>query len=247
MTIWIFGDSYSREHGVEWQWFKQLSKLTGQDVQVCGQGGWSNSYISYLVDQQISNGSIKPDDFVIQIQTQHNRYWFFEDRPELGNWNGHADARKIGMSNKEYEAWETFIKYLYNPKESVWQTYANSMALVGMTHTIPCRCITLPAFWNEREPYNPHLAVIGTLTEWVSYLEFDTEEEWRAAISQPGGDPRPNHLSEHNHGVLAQKIADAVLENKDINLMEGFDIRKPRREEFLTDHAYEEWCVANAD
>jgi len=247
MTIWVFGDSYAKDHGIEWQWYKQLGKLTGQEVRAYGEGGWSNSYISTLVDHHITQGDVKPNDFVIQIQTQHIRTWFFEDRPYLGNWNGHVDARINGMSNTEYKACKTYLKYLHNPKETVWQTYANTMALVGMTHSIPCRCITLPGFWNEREPYNPHLAVIGTLTEWVSYLEFDSDEEFQDAISTPGGDPRPNHLSPHNHGVLAQKIADAVLHNKDINLMEGFDIRKPRKEEFLNNHAYEEWCRANAD
>ena len=248
MTVWVFGDSYVEDNQQEYQWFRQLSKLMDEPVETRGQSGWSNDFITNQLYLHCVNGDIKQDDFVIQIQTQYSRTWFFEDRPQLSNFVHHNDPTEIGMTRDEKRATDAWLKHLYNPKGLIWQSYANSMATVGVTsHYAGCKCLTIPAFHNVLEPYNPWIGVQGTLTECISYLEYADKKEYYAALEQPGGDPRINHMNPHNHGVLAQKIADSVLTTGEIDLFNGFDTRKPTQDDFETPQDYERYLNENSD
>lgn len=248
MKIWIFGDSYAQEQDCDYQWFKQLGKLLNVEVQTVAYAGWSNDFITNQLYQYCVNGDIHSEDFVVQIQTQYSRTWFFEDRPQLSNFVHHTDPQALGMTRDEKRAADSWVKHLYNPKGLIWQTYANSMATVGVTsHYAGCRCVVIPAFHNILEPYNPYIGVSGTLTECVSYLEYSDKESYTQALEQPGGDPRVNHLSEHNHGILAHKIADAIQTTGHIDLFTGFDVRKPTRQDFASDQDYRRYKLENTD
>jgi len=246
MTLWVFGDSYVADHKKDYQWFKQLGKLLDMPVETKGEAGWSNDFIANQVYLHAINGDITKDDFVIQIQTQYSRTWFFEDRPHLSNFVHHTDATAIGMSKKEKSAAEQWVRHLYNDKQLIWQTYANNHASVSILHQMcGCKVLTLPAFWNQIEAFNPYIGVRGSLTEWISYLEFDTTEEYDQTLGQPGGDTRLNHLNEHNHGVLAQKLHTAITSTGQIDLMTGFKTRAPRKDDFATAKEFREFTLEN--
>ena len=248
MTLWVFGDSYVEDNNVDYQWFKQLGKLLKQPVNAIGQPGLSNDFISNQVYLRALTGDIKRDDFVIQIQTQYSRTWFFEDRPHLSNFVHHTDATQIGMTPQEKQATTEWIKHLYNDKQLIWQTYANSHASVSiLDHYCGCRSLVLPAFWNQVEAFNPYIGVSGSLTESISYLEFESQQEYASTLAQPGGDPRINHLNEHNHGVLAQKIYTAITQSGHLDLMTGFRTRQPQQSDFASAQEFRNWQLENID
>jgi hypothetical protein len=235
MTIWIFGDSFVQEHDIDYQWYKQLSKFTGMDVNAIGYAGMPNSWIG----EQIFNAmpDFKPGDWIIQVQTQQTRQWFFADRPHLSNFQNHTDPTKIGMSKEEYNACKNWLTHLYNPRSLAWNTYTTSGWLAAIASELDCKCISIPGFLNTYEPVNPYCTIDGALTECISYLEFASREEYDRALATPGiGDPRPNHLNEKNHRILAHRVAE-IIEGKSnhLDLVKGWDtVRTLSPEDFIT-------------
>lgn len=248
MTIWVFGDSYVEDRDEDWQWFKQLETLTGEPVIAMGESGVNNDFITHQIYLHLELGKIKSSDWVIQIQTQYSRQWFFKDRPKLSNFAHHNDPTVIGMSRDEKRATDSWIKHLYNPECLRWQTYANSFAMHTAVNWLSgARSLVIPGFHNGFFPFNPNTTVKGTLTECVSYLETATREEYVKLLEQDLGDPRINHMSQANHTILAQKIADSRTTGE-LNLLKGFDIqRQLTRDDFESDQGFQEYLLENAD
>jgi hypothetical protein len=248
LSIWIFGDSYVEDYNLDYQWFRQMSKILDNPVKTVGHSGWSNDFISNQIYLHAINGDIKQDDFVIQIQTQYSRTWFFEDRPELSNFVHHVDPTAIGMTKDEKRATDQWLRYLYNPKSLIWQTYANSVASATLLmQNIGCKILTIPAFHNVLVPFNPYIGVNGTLTECISYLEYSDKNAYMAALTQPGGDPRINHMKEVNHGILAHKIADAITTTGHLDLTKDFEVREPVESDFTSPEEYRRYQLENAN
>lgn len=248
MAIWVFGDSYAEENHVDYQWYKQLGVLLDQPVTAIGQAGLSNDFISNQLRLHLEADQIQSQDWVIVLQTQFTRQWFFEDRPHLSNFAHHNDPTAIGMSRDEKRATDNYLKYLFNPSSLRFQTFSNSIANQGMCAWIAgCDCLNLPAFDNGVLPYNPRTHVTGTLTEWISLLEFATAEDFQTHLKQPGGDTRVNHLSEANHTRLAQKLADSRTTGV-LDLTQGFDVKRQLTiDDFVSEKEFKEYLRAHTD
>lgn len=249
MTIWVFGDSYVEERGVDWQWFKQLGKLMNEPVIALGESGVNNDFITHQIYLHLEQEKIHKDDWVIQVHTQYSRQWFFKDRPKLSNFVHHTDPTVLGMTRDEKRAADSWIKYLYNPECLRWQTYANSLAMHTAVNWLSggARSLIIPGFHNGFFPFNPHIGVKGTLTECVSYLETADLAEYEKMLTQDGGDPRVNHMSQTNHSILAQKIADSRTTGE-LNLLKGFDIQRTlTRDDFESDQGFQEYLVENSN
>lgn len=226
MTIWVYGDSYCTEDDVDYNWFKQLSTISEQTVVAQGMRGVSNNWITQQIAQQSQEH--EPEDCIIMIQTHENRQWFWQDKPQASNWQNHTDpVGVLDITKHQYSAAKQWITHLYNPQDIAWTTYTNSTWLASYAIPRGMRYLIVPGFINTIEPYNYFVEVKGTLTEYVSYREFADRASYERELGSPSGDSRANHLSKHNHRVLAHKIADCVLGNSgELDLTQGFEILK---------------------
>jgi len=226
MTIWVYGDSYCTEDDVDYNWFKQISSITRQTVIAKGVRGCSNNWIAQSIAQQ--SNKHKQGDWIIMVQTQEDRQWFWEDKPEACNWQNHADpVGVLGISRQEHAAAKQWLTHLYNRQDVAWTTFTNSTWLAAYTIPRGMRYLVIPGFVNSIEPYNSFISVRGTLTEFVSYREFPDRASYQAALRSPRGDARANHLSPNNHAILARKISDCVLgQSGELDLTQGFEIVK---------------------
>lgn len=249
MTVWVFGDSYVEERDCDYQWYKQLGRLLDEPVVARGQAGVSNDFVGDQLRLHLEGGVIKREDWVIVVQTQFGRQWFFRDRPELSNFAHHTDPTRIGMTREEKRATDGWLRYLNNWDSLRYQTYASSFANIGLcSWLVGCECLNLPGFDNGLAPYNPFVSVRGSLTEWVSLLEFDTQDSYMQHLAQPGGDSRVNHLSEHNHTVLAQKLYRTRTQRAELDLTQGFHtLRTLTVEDFSTLEQYKEYIRAHTN
>ena len=212
MKLWIFGDSYAQDHGVDTQWQRLLAEHYQCDIQFDALAGYSNQRILWGVKQQLPQ--IQSDDVVIVITTDCMRQWFWQDYPQYSNY---YNLKQLEMPNSaaNWQALQHYTRWLINPVADQF-TYECQLAWLN---SLSCNTVIIPAFAN--------LPTENALTELVSEQEFlDAQHQklWR----QRGPDTRLNHLSTYNHVVLAHKIS------QQLDLAQPVDLSRDFHTHFLT-------------
>lgn len=208
-TLWIFGDSFSKNHDIEWQWFKQLGYKEINNYSVSGA---SNDFIAHTLLQNLNR--ISSDDAVIIVKTEESREWFFNSRPDLGNYISLLDIENR-TSKQEFQALKHYVQYLYNPHTVSARARAYESLFDEIVQDMDLGLV-LPAWPSSKTS----TACRGSLVE-VCAKEF-ASEEIRIDYYNTQEDSRPNHLHQQNHTVLAQKIQDYWHTQKLIDLTQGF-------------------------
>lgn len=229
--LWVFGDSFAAPQSNyindsnDIPWFRLLAdKLDLETVSNRAKNGVDNLYIAHAIME--ANQEFQPDDAIIVVLTDPNRFWVFEEYPELANWysvNDYWKRCERYVSKNQINAAKEFTKHLYTAK--------HADTIHELTRVMAMNC-----HHNSRvlQAFFPIPGVNGSLVE-ISRMEHigDTLEEKfnNSAIQEHNGlgDMRSNHLSIPNHHILADKLYSWYTEpDYLLDLTTGFE------ENFLT-------------
>lgn len=207
MRFWLFGDSFAMDHANPQQWMHQLARHYRTEMTIDAYYGFSNERILISLENHINQ--FEQDDWVIVTGTQENRHWFFPDYPEYSNWLNMSAMQDDPLTEQQHTALDLYGQHLLNETVDAFNYYCQTEWLDRACRETPFNLIYLPGFANTPRARVPgRYTVIGTLTESVSAQEFDskiTRTEWYKTL-----DTRHNHLSAHNHSILASKIKNVI-------------------------------------
>lgn len=232
--LYVFGDSFSLpdavKHNVigpggkvvnflplEKAWpdivFESITSDTSyiNDAQL----GCSNEYVLHTLRNRES--SFKSGDCVIVQLTSYYREWFFEDKPQMGNFLNAKFVPGVHVTVEQAKALEMYQRHLYSEHRLLLHYDAILDAITFRTILYGqqgIRCLILPGFHNVA-------GVEGTLFK-ASNAEFDSEET-AATVRRKLTDLRFNHFSEVNHKILADKIIDFFNTGKTVDLTTDFE------------------------
>jgi hypothetical protein len=235
-NLWVFGDSFTKhsQSNQEDFWTFKLAKMLGvQTYHNWSQYGVSNEYICDGFIEHSDN--IQQDDYLIFIITWKSRHWFFEDRPEVSNFNMMSN----GVIYKEYgkqseNAVKTFEKYLdserlANIKLNWYYGYLNFVE----TH-FP-NTLIIPGFDNDfHRAFN--FQVDGNLYP-IGANEFETPKIGKEIFEKKWGslDRRVGHMANTNHEILADKVYQTFTNKIPLDLHNGF------KKEFINLSNYQDY------
>lgn len=213
--LWIFGDSFSAVPEGDFGfalWHQQVASMLGvNNIENKSLNGVSNDWIFQVYTSAIND--MAEGDYVIIQPTQPLRQWFFED-PTLSNYYLKDLAKHV--SKEEYNAVQSYIAYLQNDNIDKNRYIQFILALERISSMVQhLKILVIPGFFGIS-------GVQGTLIN-VCDNEFNSKEHLQKWFDAHGGaDPRPNHMSEANHKILADKILNFFKTGQPINLEEGF-------------------------
>lgn len=232
-SLYVFGDSFSVVGPTknrtpnpiipDWQWNVSLAKRLRMDLQSIAEFGTSNDWILLMVTQRLHE--FKSGDIVIVQTTEPQRYWFFEDNPSISNVGSGDDMSNEGISTEQQTAIKLYWKYLHtNDKDQLRHeaNYAYLNTLKWLCSNMGVKLIILPGFSLPNLFPIAGPAINGTL-QTVSLGEFVDKragEEWYSRPNTP--DQRLNHLSQHNHKIISERLFDHIKQDKDLDLTTGY-------------------------
>lgn len=218
MKLWVFGDSFASDYDVDYSWFNQLADKLGCKAVVRGLPGVDNTFIVNQFQENMAD--MDPDDYVITLLTDPQRFWLFEKVPNLGNWYSiekeYWKMAEDAVTKQESDAAKKYTRYLWN------ETLATTIYKMAQYY--------VSSHPNSRVIQNffEIPGVIGSMID-ISRNEHigDTiEEKFSNAQSV---DTRANHMSPENHTIFANKVYEwFTVPGTMLDLSQGF------KENFLT-------------
>lgn len=237
-TLRIYGDSFSADLGMEWQYIHSLAKYLNMPMVNTSLFGCANEWILKNLMYDIIYEVIQPDDFILVVTTSETRQWFFKNSPDISNFNGLSDLQ-FALVPQEISAIKSYVTYLQNENLNMQRHFANSSLLKNLleaVETLGCRTLLLPGFFDPKmsNPANKWLesyiykspSCAGSLNNDVCFEEFDRMETsitWYRKYQLP--DIRANHMLKQNHYILYNKIVDYLENGVAIDLTTGFNTK----------------------
>ena len=212
-TVWVFGDSYVVDHGLDWQWYKQYARIKNKRAQAMADYGVANSWISMQMYEYINNKHIQPGDTVIVVTTHCIRHWFLWDHPNVSNYQNmtHLDPNHFGINKDQLKAIEYYYKHIQSGYQDAWLYDANTAWLNHYARKFEqqgVETILIQGFSNASDiQLQGTKTVKDSLFETVCSLEFKNQkcmDEW---YDRGLPDQRVNHMIKDNHKVLAEALA----------------------------------------
>ena len=212
-NVWVFGDSYVVDHGLDWQWYKQYARMKNKTAHAMADYGVANSWISMQLYEYHHNNHIQPGDTVIVVTTHCIRHWFLWDHPNISNYQNmmNLDPAYFGITKDQIRAVEYYYKhiqsgyqdaFLYDSNTAWLNHYAEKFA--GMdVDTI------LIQGWNNATDvkHKGSIPIEGCLFESVCSMEFKDQKRMDEWYYRDIPDQRVNHMMRDNHTVLAEALA----------------------------------------
>lgn len=234
IRLWVFGDSWTSVQSNEPHrvWCRQvaqnLSQQLAQPVQLR-----NHSLIGcapdWITEQFLKNTSLmQPEDYCVIVLTSPYRYWYFEDKPSLSNWNI-IDFDTV-VTKEQAQAVEMYIKHLQRDKIDILH---NVNRLGNIAYECAARGLRRPLIikgfdqdLNVAESYPDLNIAQGYLTK-IQYGEYQEQERMASNPSVGtnwfmGFDCRYNHLCLSNHDILSAKVTEALIKNRQPDLNTGF-------------------------
>jgi len=226
--IWIFGDSFSRASANPKTWCNLLRDRLGCEMINISLRGSSPDWI--LRQYLAAAAQIQALDYVILLFTNPNRFWFYEDQPDLTNpsivdFSQHRDPQSAAAA-------QGYFRYLQRPELDLQWTYYRAIAVshetqrLGLRRPLLIRCFDQDV--SAAESFDTVTWAQGALTD-IQFGEYQDPKRVLESISETGRDPvfrgldcRYNHLCLVNHGVLADKLYQSLITDSAPNLTEGF-------------------------
>tara|TARA_B100001057_G_scaffold490743_1_gene579631 strand:- start:2505 stop:3299 length:795 start_codon:yes stop_codon:yes gene_type:complete len=226
-TLFIYGDSFGADWNANWQWHRQLVAMLNTNgkgiTRVVNQSvsGCSNDYSFDL----FSRDRQKPGDVVLFLLTEPSRQTFWMEKPHVGNLRSITDTDTAvelkKLDEQKYRAALDYWTYLddfhinyLRLQQLIYSLRVLQIERELMFQMIPCFDMDLD--WTDQ------VEVIGSLTQTVCDGEFVSEKdmlEWYSTSI----DTRANHMVANNHTVLANKVFDALMFKKTIDLTQDFE------------------------
>jgi hypothetical protein len=232
-TLWIIGDSFSqprKNFDTPLIWTEQVAALLsldlGVNVELVNESnyGVSQDYCWFYLQVWLSEHRIKPQDYVIVVLTHPNRYWYIDQHPDLSNGHHILDLEDH-ITEDQSRAIELYMKEIQRPRLDTIQQMSRMgwLAYARVNHKLR-RPLVIRAF--EFDLYEaggyPDLNISKGNLSSVQNAEFQGNQEQATSRYFQGTDPRYNHLCLSNHKILAGKVADALKNDRELDLTEGF-------------------------
>lgn len=222
MTLWVFGDSYSRYFKFQPDtWVARTARILEQDVKAYSRPVEPMEHIFHKFNE--NRNKIKEGDIIIYTLTNLDRRWFWRDQ---------IFKVYYEYSNEETIAVDYYRKHL-NYFDQVHLTYLTNF--LYNLHTLT-------------KQKNLHTIVISNFTDYDDFLiNIDkkyplfyfgqgtfgeaSQSEWRKDILErinanmewlERKDKRLNHFTKSNHTIISDKFIDNIKNKTPINLREGF-------------------------
>jgi len=231
--LFVLGDSFSAQRPGTADaptWHKLtadlLSEHHGEPVHLINSSliGSAQDFCWGILQEWFFNGAIGPDDYIVIALTHPSRYWFLDRLPELTNANIIDLDRHI--SQEEATAIELFIKHIQRPSLDT-MLLVNRMAYLALMvneHKLH-RPLMLKCFSQvvgAAEEFEELNWCQGNLFENIQRDEFANNTLEINDVFWRGLDGRFNHMCLSNHKILAEKLADSLINNTVLDIRSGF-------------------------
>lgn len=172
---------------------------------------------------------MQPEDYVIVILTSPHRYWFFEEKPDLTNWNIIDFDQQVTAD--QARAAEYYIKHIQRDK---MDHLHNVNRLANIAYESAARGLRRPLIirgfaqdLGVAETYPDLNIAKGYLTRIQGEEYKDREELEKHYVNGGtnwfnGFDCRYNHLCLSNHDTLVDRLLPALIKNTSPDLENGF-------------------------
>jgi hypothetical protein len=218
--LWLFGDSFGSvdvKDCTARQWPLQLSHKLGYDLKNFSLAGSSQDYTWFQIHQNVD--SIQPEDRLVVIMTSPNRVWLFDRYPNITNPQHIANV----IEPYQRKVWETYFKHIQRDSIDTMNV-KNRLGWLNHMSTIHHWARPLIVFAFEQDYGNstdyPGLEFSqGNLAEDVQIKEFTDPKD---ILLLRGADPRYNHMCLSNHDRLVDKLANTILNQGPLDLVNGF-------------------------
>lgn len=233
-TLWLFGDSFGvvEQNDPERVWTKQtiikLSKMYNCEMQCIG-SNLTGASQDWIMDQYLGNvDQITPDDYVIMILTSRDRFWFFEDRPDITGIQ--INDIDNNLDKDKMKAIEHYYRYIYRHQLGGLHQICRLLSIAQVTR-LNClrKPLLLPAFEpieNNIKHICPDLEIAeGFLCDIQAKELIDTQKDiYKKDLNSyfKNWDCRYNHLCLSNHDVLSDKIVEYFTNGTPVDLRSGF-------------------------
>lgn len=227
MTIWTFGDSFSRHFkqtkhfpSLSESWIEKLSCLTNHEIVSNSDPLLTLEHAFYNFNNLRSN--FKEKDIIIVTITNIDRRWFFKKYP----------LKTLFLSEDEQFAVEKYTKYFDNLLDIQTIYLTNFLYnLDNLTKKLNLHSIVIPSFYDGEIVINDIKHNFNSINfsnislGTVSYREFKNG----FMLEDYGKDIRVNHLCKDNHLILCNKIIN------NINNKTPLDFNSDFKQDFLDD------------
>lgn len=231
MTLYVFGDSFATaemlEKHFERKWSVLLSKKLGVELKNYGMNGTSLEYTYYKFNEICKN--LKEDDAVVIVLTDLLRKWIIKDKPNTSSLS-HIEIHDLPTKLKKCAQWY-FVNVLNSEIEEV-HLLNFLYAVIATTSHLKIKPLFISAFdkvsrgkWvvdvNKIDHSYINNFAIGSLWEVSSY-EIIHKDAGSAVRTNLKKEFRPNHLSDVQHPILADKILNYMHNGVTVDLTTGF-------------------------
>ena len=242
--LYVIGDSFAvmRQERINPNvWAILLSQKLGYNLSNTSCSGASQDWL--LAQLHRIKKQITPDDQLIITLSDCNRFWFFDDFPDV------AEPRAIELGeiigHDRAKAAEYYFRYIQRDSLSINQQLSRLGLLSHLTSLYNWRPpIVLLSFQDhvpEQELFPNLIFSKGTLIYDVSNLELESGNNDHVFFK--GVDVRYNHMCLSNHSILADKLYNLIVNKQPLDLTSGF-IQGVLKKDFDTDL---EFCNSELD
>lgn len=232
VNLWIVGDSFSQPveaRDPSWVWPRQvadsLSQQLGKTVTVTNESfhGVSQDFNWLSLQNWTHHNQIAPEDYMIVVLTHPNRYWFFEDLPDLANPHWMLDVDEH-LTPEQLKTVELYIKNVQRPSLDSIQLISR---LGWLSHAVTQwdlrRPLVIKGFDQQLcgcDRYRNLNVALGCLWDVQRHefedLEMDSTQFFR------GVDARYHHMTRSNHDWLSQRVVEGLINDTTVDLTAGY-------------------------
>jgi hypothetical protein len=221
--LYIIGDSFAvmkQENINPNVWPILLSQRLGYNLSNTSCSGASQDWLLNQLHQ--IRKQITPDDQLIITLSDCNRFWFFEDFPDVAEPRATELGEIIGKDRAK--AAEYYFRYIQRDSLSI-NHQISRLGLIAHLTTLynwkpPIILLSFQEHVPEQELFPNLIFSKGALIYDVSNkeLEVGTNDH----IFFKGIDVRHNHMCLSNHTILADKLYNQIVNNQPLDLTFGF-------------------------
>ena len=219
--LYVIGDSFAvmkRENINPNTWPCTLSQRLGYNLSNISCAGASQDWLLNQLD--LIKEQITPNDQLILTLTNANRFWFFEDFPDVAE----SKAIELGeiIGKDRAKAVEYYFNYIQRESLSINQQRSRLGLIAHLTNLYkwkpPIILLGFREDISEQKLFPNLIFSKGTLTYDVSNKELGNNDHFFFK----GIDVRYNHMCLSNHAILADKLYNLIVNNISIDLTSGF-------------------------
>lgn len=221
--LYIIGDSFAvmkQENINPNVWPILLSQRLGYNLSNTSCAGVSQDWLLNQLHQ--IRKQITPDDQLIITLSDCNRFWFFEDFPDVAEPRATELGEIIGKDRAK--AAEYYFRYIQRNSLSINHQISRLGLIAHLTSLYnwkpPIILLSFQEYVPEQELFPNLIFSKGTLIYNVSNKELQSGNNDHFFFK--GIDVRHNHMCLSNHTILADKLYNQIVNNQPLDLTFGF-------------------------